>query len=137
MSDISARPPSLGSEGLVVALVSAVCAAGLFVVLWLVSMVVPGVPGWGQFVLFLVLAVPLAYAFRAGGQAVTSNAPRFRDMGLGVAYGYVIGAATLGYVGWTYIESWMAQGTPEANTYFFFRVAIHGFAIFAIAAFVF
>ena len=85
----------------------------------------------------LLVALPVAYGFRFAGQTVTSNAPRFRDMGFGVAYGYVIGAALLAYIIWTYIESWLVQGTPEANGFFFFRLAIHGFVIFAVMAIAF
>ncbi|MEM1237490.1 MAG: ABC transporter permease [Pseudomonadota bacterium] len=85
----------------------------------------------------IILSLPLAWGFRLAGQAATSNAPKFRDMGFGVAYGYVFGAIVLAWLVWTYVASWLAQGTPEANQYFFFRVALHGFLIFAAAAIAF
>ncbi len=81
----------------------------------------------------LVVALPVAYGFRMAGQKLTGNAPRFRDMPSGVAYGYVIGAVVLVWLVWTYIASWLAEG-PAANQYFFFRIAIHGFLIFSVMA---
>lgn len=77
-----------------------------------------------------------AWVFRFAGQKATGNAPRFRDMSLGVAFGYVTGAAILLWLLWTY---WKATQTIGAlpDPYFFFRVGVHWFIYFAIAAWVF
>ena len=84
----------------------------------------------------LVGLAVLAWGFRFAGQAATGNAPRFRDMPYGVAYGYVFGAAVLVWLIWAY-----AQGRSDdqaiANKFFFLRIAIEGFVIFAIAAWLF
>lgn len=84
----------------------------------------------------LVGLAVLAWGFRFAGQAATGNAPRFRDMPYGVAYGYVFGAAVLVWLVWAY-----AQGRSDdqaiANKFFFLRIAIEGFVIFAIAAWLF
>jgi len=82
------------------------------------------------------LALPLGYAFRAAGQSATGNTPYFRDMGTGVAYGYVLGAMLLALILYHYINSWLVDET-QANSYFFFRVALHGLVIFAAAAWLF
>lgn len=84
----------------------------------------------------LVGLAVLAWGFRFAGQAATGNAPRFRDMPYGVAYGYVFGAAVLVWLVWAY-----AQGRSDdqaiANKFFFLRIAIEGFVIFAVAAWLF
>jgi len=85
---------------------------------------------------FFGLALPLGFGFRAAGQSATGNKPYFRDMGAGVAYGYALGAMLVLSIGYHYITSWFVSG-PEANKYFFFRVALHGLALFAVAAIVF
>ena len=92
---------------------------------------------WMTTLLVLIGAVPVAWAVRYGAQQATGNAPKWRDMPLSVAWGYVIAVVIVVTLVWTYIASWLAQGTPEANSYFFFRVAVHGFAIFTVAAFAF
>ncbi len=67
------------------------------------------------------------WSFRAAGQAVTGNNPYFRDMPFAVSFGYVAaGAALLGGV-WL----WFQPGAV------FFRWAVQGFAIAAIAAYLF
>ncbi|MGR3468297.1 MAG: ABC transporter permease [Shimia sp.] len=85
----------------------------------------------------VVLAVPAGMALRAAGRVLTGNAPRFRDMPLGTAFGTALGAALVVWLIVTYVASWLALGTAEANSYFFFRLAIHTFAVFAIAALAF
>ncbi|MEM6477893.1 MAG: ABC transporter permease [Pseudomonadota bacterium] len=86
--------------------------------------------------LVLAAAIPLAWVGRMGMQSVTGNAPRWRDMPLSVAWGYVIAAVLLVYLVVTYIAAITAERTP-VDSYFFFRNAVHGFAIFAAAAWLF
>ncbi len=76
------------------------------------------------------------FLFRAAGQALTGGKPYFRDMTFAVAVGYVLAGALLLYGAYSYF---LARTLPEeeANGYFFFRVAVEGFVIFAIAAFLF
>ena len=78
----------------------------------------------------------LAWGFRFAGQAVTRNAPKFRDMPYGVAYGYVLGTAILLWLIWAYMQGRSAD-TAIANKFFFLRIAIEGFILFAIAAWLF
>ncbi|MGR3491725.1 MAG: ABC transporter permease [Shimia sp.] len=85
----------------------------------------------------VVLAVPAGIAVRAAGRWATGNAPRFRDMPLGTAFGVALGGALVVWLVYTYGASWLAQGTPAANSFFFFRLAIHTFVVFALVAFVF
>lgn len=84
----------------------------------------------------LVVIAGLAWVLRFAGQVATGNAPRFRDMPYGVAFGYVFGAALLAWLVWAYLQS-MSEDPLVANKYFFLRAAIHGFLIFAAAAWLF
>ena len=88
------------------------------------------------FVIALVAMGALAWAFRFAGQAVTGNAPKFRDMPFGVAYGYILGAAVLLWLIWAYMQG-RSSDPAIANKFFFMRIAIEGFIIFAIAAWLF
>ncbi|MFT7108076.1 MAG: peptide/nickel transport system permease protein [Yoonia sp.] len=78
----------------------------------------------------------LAWGFRFAGQTATRNAPKFRDMPFGVAYGYVLGAALLLWLAWAYIQGRSAD-PAIANKFFFLRIAIEGFIAFGIAAWLF
>ncbi len=78
----------------------------------------------------------LAWVFRFAGQAATSNAPKFRDMPYGVAYGYVLGAVILLWLIWAYTQG-RSSDTAVANKFFFLRIAIEGFILFSIAAWIF
>ncbi|MEM1301337.1 MAG: ABC transporter permease [Pseudomonadota bacterium] len=91
---------------------------------------------WMIVLAVLIVTAPAAWAMRAGLQTVTGNAPKWRDMPLSVAYGYVIGAVILAYLAYTYYLSVTAERTPVDN-YFFFRTAVHGFVLFALAAWLF
>ncbi|WP_147126591.1 ABC transporter permease [Shimia ponticola] len=91
---------------------------------------------WMMILAVVVAAAPVAWAMRAGLQSATGNAPKWRDMPLSVAYGYVIGAVILAWLAYTYYLSVTAERTP-VDTYFFFRTAVHGFVLFAAAAWVF
>ena len=83
-----------------------------------------------------VLLIGVAYAFRAVGRMATSNAPFFRDMPTGVAYGYVLAAALLILGVWYYLQPREIDGVPQAGV-MFFRWAVQGFIGFSIAAFLF
>ena len=80
-----------------------------------------------QIVLGLLVMAGLAWVFRRGGQMATGDAPTFRDMPFGVAFGYVFAAAALMFSVWFYFQ-------PNAV---FFRWAVQGFIGFAIAAYLF
>jgi peptide/nickel transport system permease protein len=91
-------------------------------------------------ILWIVIALvgmgALAWGFRFAGQAATGNAPKFRDMPYGVAYGYVLGIVVLAWLVWAYMQGRSAD-PAIANKFFFLRIAIEGFIIFAIAAWLF
>ncbi|MEL6690583.1 MAG: ABC transporter permease, partial [Pseudomonadota bacterium] len=74
----------------------------------------------------VAVSVPLGWVFRAGMQSITSNAPKWRDMPLSVAWGYVLGAGIIVWVAYNYYLSVTAERVP-VDTYFFFRNAVHGF----------
>ncbi len=86
--------------------------------------------------IYLVVIAGLAWVMRFAGQTVTGNAPRFRDMPYGVAFGYILGAALLLWLGWAYMQS-LSEDPAVANKFFFLRQAVHGFVIFAAAAWLF
>ncbi|MEL6570536.1 MAG: ABC transporter permease [Pseudomonadota bacterium] len=84
----------------------------------------------------LIVIAGLAWGMRYVGQTATGNAPVFRDMSYGVAYGYVLGAAILIWLVWAYIQS-LSSDPLVANKFFFLKAAIEWFIIFAVAAWVF
>ena len=87
-----------------------------------------------QIIIWLVVLSGLAWVFRLAGQRVTGNAPKYRDMSFGIAFGYVLGAALLIWVVWTYYVARTAD--PDiAKKFFFFRVALEGFVGFSILAY--
>ena len=88
------------------------------------------------FLAALVGMAAIAWGFRSAGQAVTGNAPKFRDMPYGVAYGYVLGVAVLAWLVWAYMQG-RSSDTAIANKFFFLRIAIEGFIIFGVAAWLF
>ncbi len=82
---------------------------------------------WQFLLLALVAIAALGWVFRAVGQSVTGNAPFYRDMPYGVAFGYVLAvAAILGSV-WLYLQ----EGAV------FFRWAVQGLIGFSVAAYLF
>ncbi|RMH41403.1 MAG: ABC transporter permease [Alphaproteobacteria bacterium] len=88
-------------------------------------------------ILGLVLGcLALGWVFRAAGRRLTGNRPYFRDMGMGVAFGYALGAVLLVGIIYVYWQGKTAEG-PEAARYFFFNKAVEGFILFAVAAWVF
>lgn len=84
----------------------------------------------------IALIAALAWVFRLAGQKVTGNAPRFRDMPFGVAFGYILGALVLVWLIWAFVQSRSAD-LATANKFFFLGLAIKGFLLFAAAALVF
>ena len=92
--------------------------------------------GWMIFVLALVLCLPAGWVVRYAGQQATGNKPAFRDMSLGVAYGWVLGVLVLLWVVYSYYLSRTLEA-PAVNKYFFFRNAVEFFILSAIAAWVF
>lgn len=91
---------------------------------------------WMWIVTLLVVALAGGWIFRKVGQLASGNAPYFRDMPYGVAVGYVSAALAIFFVLKTYIAAMTAEGA-EANSYFFFLLAVHGLIISAIAAWIF
>ena len=87
-------------------------------------------------IVYLVVIAGLAWVMRFAGQKVTNNAPKFRDMPYGVAFGYVFGVALLAWLAWAYMQS-RSDDPLVANKFFFLKAAIEGFVIFAVAAWLF
>lgn len=85
---------------------------------------------------FAIVVFAGGWIFRRSGQVATGNNPYFRDMPYGVGVGYVFGALVVLWVAVTYITSMSAEA-PEANKYFFFRLAIHFLVLSALAAWLF
>jgi peptide/nickel transport system permease protein len=84
----------------------------------------------------LAIIAAIAWVFRFAGQKLTQNAPRFRDMPFGVAFGYVLGAVVLGWLIWGFMQSRSAD-PAVANKFFFLGVAIKAFLVFSAAAWLF
>ena len=89
---------------------------------------------WSAIILVAIAAV--AWVGRFVAQKVTGNAPKYRDMTFGVAFGYVLGAVAVGWLIWAYAQGRSADPLV-ANKFFFLRIAIEGFVIFSVAAFLF
>jgi peptide/nickel transport system permease protein len=87
-------------------------------------------------VTLLIAIAAIGYLFRMVGRMITGNAPYFRDMPFGVAFGYVLGVVILIGLVWGYILSG-SDDPLVANKYFFLGIAIQGFIIFAVAAWLF
>jgi len=89
------------------------------------------------FAAVLLVLLAGAFVFRFVGQKATGNAPTFRDMTYGVAFGYVFGAALLVWSVYFYFQPKVSDaGVPNAAV-IFFRWAVQGFIIAAVAAFLF
>ncbi|MDJ0822676.1 MAG: ABC transporter permease [Paracoccaceae bacterium] len=91
---------------------------------------------WLTIIVALVACLAGGWVMRFAGQKATNNAPAFRDMPLGVAFGWVLGVTLLIWVVYTYYLA-RTLPQPDANKYFFFRTAIEWFIIFAVAAWIF
>lgn len=88
------------------------------------------------FILALIGMGAVAWVFRFAGQTATGNTPMFRDMPYGVAYGYVLGVVVLAWLLWAYMQG-RSDDQAIANKFFFLRIAIEGFILFSIAAWLF
>lgn len=84
----------------------------------------------------LAAIAAVAWVFRLVGQNLTKNAPKFRDMPFGVAFGYVLGVVVLCWLIWGFWQSRSADPVV-ANKFFFLGVAIKAFLLFAAAAWLF
>ena len=84
----------------------------------------------------LVSFAALAWGFRLAGQAATGRVPYFRDMTFGVAYGYIFAVAALAWLVWAYMQG-RSPDPAVANKFFFLRIAVEGFIVFAIGAWLF
>jgi peptide/nickel transport system permease protein len=87
----------------------------------------------------LVALVAGGWVFRFAGRRLAGPRlqPSFRDMSLTVAFGTVAGVAAVLFAVWAYFQPVAdAAGVPNAGVVFF-RWAVHGFAIFAVAAWLF
>ena len=78
----------------------------------------------------------IAWGFRFAGQVATGRAPYFRDMTFGVAYGYIFAVAALVWLVWAYLQG-RSPDPAVANKFFFLRIAVEGFVVFAIGAWLF
>jgi peptide/nickel transport system permease protein len=79
----------------------------------------------------------IGWVFRLSGQNGTNNAPFFRDMPTGVAFGYALAACVLFVSILFYIQPTVSDtGVPNSGVTFF-RWAVNGLIVFAIAAVVF
>ncbi|MBV2359473.1 ABC transporter permease [Thalassococcus sp. CAU 1522] len=93
--------------------------------------------GWQILLAALSAIAAGGWVFRFAGQTVTGNKPFFRDMPYAVAFGYVFAAAAVLFALWYYFQSPVTDaGVPNAGVTFF-RWAVQGFIIFAIAAWLF
>ncbi|SHJ84916.1 peptide/nickel transport system permease protein [Shimia gijangensis] len=91
---------------------------------------------WLQLILVIAAIAAGGWVFRFAGQQLTKNAPFYRDMSYGVAFGYVLGAALLLWIASIYYTARTAE-PAIANKYFFLRVAIEAFVGFGIIAYYF
>lgn len=93
--------------------------------------------GWTFFLTALAVVAVAGWLIRFAGQKATGNKPYFRDMPYAVAFGYALAAAlVLGGV-WLYLQPAVTEaGTPSASV-LYFRWAVHGIAVGAVAAFLF
>ena len=77
------------------------------------------------------------WVMRFAGQTATGNKPVFRDMSLAVAFGYVLGVAVIVFAVWYYFQPAVTEQGMAVAGVLFFRWAVQGFAIFAVAAWIF
>jgi peptide/nickel transport system permease protein len=89
------------------------------------------------FALALAGIIGLGWVFRFAGQQITGNKPFFRDMPFAVAFGYVLGVAVVLFAVWYYFQPTLTEAGIANAGVMFFRWAVQGFLIAAIAAWVF
>ena len=91
---------------------------------------------WLQIILVIAVIAVGGWVFRYIGQILTKNAPTYRDMSYGVAFGYALGLALLIWIATVYYTARTAE-PAIANKYFFLRIAIEAFIGFGIVAYYF
>ncbi|EPX77647.1 ABC transporter permease [Litoreibacter arenae] len=84
----------------------------------------------------LLVMLAIAWGFRSAAQKATDNKPYFRDMPLGVAFGYVLATAAIIFSLWYFFQPKDVDGVPQAGV-IFFRWAVMGLLMAAAAAWVF
>ncbi len=93
--------------------------------------------GWMILIVAIVAITFGGWLFRFVGRKITGNKPAFRDMPYAVAFGYVLAAALVLFAVWYYFQPAMTDaGIPDAGVTFF-QWAVHGFALFALSAYLF
>lgn len=84
----------------------------------------------------VLLLLALGWVFRFAAQKLTGNKPYFRDMPLGVAFGYVFAAAALLFSVWYFFQPQAVNDIPQPGV-IFFRWAVIGLLGFAAASWLF
>ncbi len=92
---------------------------------------------WLTLIIALIVIAGLGWLFRFAGQQMTNNAPKFRDMPFAVAFGYALGVAILAFAVWYYFQPQVNEAGIAQAGVIFFRWFVQGFAIFAVAAWIF
>ena len=77
------------------------------------------------------------WVFRFAGQSATGNAPRFRDMPFGVAFGYALAAILLVLSVRLYFQPTVNEAGVAQASVIFFRWAVQGLLIASVAAWLF
>ena len=92
---------------------------------------------WGSIALGLGLAFALGWIGRWTAQKMSKSAPRFRDMALVVAFGYVLALELLLGGIWPYFLAPVSDaGVPRASV-MFWRWAVHFVVFCAVASVIF
>ena len=92
---------------------------------------------WGSIALGLGLAFALGWIGRWTAQKMSKSAPRFRDMALVVAFGYVLALELLLGGIWLYFQAPVSDaGVPRASV-MFWRWAVHFVVFCAVASVIF
>ena len=116
--------------------ISLIAGTAIVLIVWLIiaNSGLASMAWWLKVIVFLVAVAGGGWMFRALGQRLSRNEPFFRDMTFGVAFGYILGAAVVVWVVWTY---YLARTSDEAtaNQYFFFRIAVEGLIGFSVLAY--
>lgn len=92
--------------------------------------------GWFKWIVYIAAIVGGGYLFRAVGRMVTGNKPYFRDMVPSVAVGFVFAAVIILAILLIYSRSYSSYGGMP-DSYFFFRLAVHGILAASVAAVLF
>ena len=84
----------------------------------------------------LLVMLGAAWVFRFAAQKATNNKPYFRDLTLGVAFGYIFATVALIFSVWYFFQPRIVDNVPQAGV-IFFRWAVIGLLGFAAASWVF